>query len=102
MDLALLTKIFEEHSGKVYRYLESGDANAVTDKLATILGNNTFISRIVEIKEEKFVYVDQDLGEEQTDFIFVADLAPPEYQEPSPLPAEPEESNESQPAAGGE
>jgi len=102
MDSALLAKIFEEHSGKVYRYPESDDANAVTDKLAEILGNNTFISRIVEIKEEKFVYVDQDLGEEQTDFVFVADLAPPEYQEPPPLPVEPDGSGESQPDAGGE
>lgn len=91
MDSALLVKIFEEHSGKVYRYLGSDDANAVTDKLATILGNNSFISRIVDIKEEKFVYVDQDLGEEeQADFVFVADLAPPEYQEPPAPPAEPD------------
>lgn len=102
MDSALLVKIFEEHSGKVYLYPGTDDANAVTDKLAAILGNNTFISRIVEIKEEKYVYVDQDLGEEQTDFVFVADLTPPEYQEPPPLPAEPDGSGESQPDAGGE
>jgi len=90
MDLAFLTRLFEEHSGNVYRYLgTSTDHGEITARLRSLIGNELFISRIADLDQGILVYVDRDLPEEQEEFGLVASLVPPEYQPPAPAPESP-------------
>ncbi len=93
MDSSFLSKIFEERSGYVYRYIgtETGDGE-ITAEIKSLLNTGNFISRIVRIKEDVLVYIDTEFPPEQIKFVFLADLTPPEYHEPPPPPEEtPEE-----------
>jgi len=100
MDLAFLTKLFEEHSGNVYRYLGTGtDHGEITARLRDLIGDELFISRVTDLDQGTLVYVDRDLPEDQEEFGLVASLVPPEYQ---PLAPAPESSTLEAPASADE
>jgi len=100
MDSSFLSKIFEERSGYVYKYVGTMTTDSdITADIKSVLGTENFISRIVRIKDDVLVYVDNEFPPEQIKFVFVADLTPPEYHEPPPPP---EEETQSEGSSGEE
>ena len=89
MDSSFLSKIFEERSGYVYKYIGTMATDGdITAEIKSVLDTENFISRVVRIKGDVLVYVDREFPPEQIKFVFVADLIPPEYHEPPPPPEE--------------
>lgn len=80
MDILTLSKIFSVRTGYIYQFIgneldpSQDPSSELTQKISVLLGKNNFISSVTNINNTFFVYIDEVLPEDNTEFLLLGDV----------------------------
>ena len=89
MDKDFLKEVFSRNTGNVYRWhgtVPDGQdpMHWITGKLVTAIGDNTFDTTVVDLGDRGgwVIYIDSAIELDDSEFSFICDLIPPEFEGP--------------------